>query len=190
MKKQKKPVPMLASLAVAAAVVMAAPARADDVLTGDVRLACEAILCLSSGVRPGECAPSLARYFGISYRKWSDTVRGRLNFLNLCPVSSQTPEMQTLVNAMSQGAGRCDAAALNSSLRVWYGEGESYIGNQMPAYCAAYTGHAYTYFVDVLPMYVGTPERGGYWVEAQDYQTALAQYNERIRRENGWWWGQ
>lgn len=36
-----------------------------EVLTGDVRLSCEAILCLSSGTRPGECSPSLSRYFGI-----------------------------------------------------------------------------------------------------------------------------
>ncbi|EPJ4399891.1 TrbM/KikA/MpfK family conjugal transfer protein [Proteus mirabilis] len=36
-----------------------------EVLTGDVRLSCEAILCLSSGTRPGECSPSLSRYFVI-----------------------------------------------------------------------------------------------------------------------------
>lgn len=37
-------------------------------LTGDTKLACEAILCLSSGTRPGECGPSLSRYFGISHK--------------------------------------------------------------------------------------------------------------------------
>lgn len=31
-------------------------AEEDNVLTGDTRLACEAILCLSSGDRPGECS--------------------------------------------------------------------------------------------------------------------------------------
>ena len=30
-------------------------------LTGDPKLACEAILCLSSGTRPGECGPSIAK---------------------------------------------------------------------------------------------------------------------------------
>ena len=35
-------------------------------LSGDTKLACEAILCLSSGTRPGECGPALSRYFGIS----------------------------------------------------------------------------------------------------------------------------
>ncbi|WP_269902395.1 TrbM/KikA/MpfK family conjugal transfer protein, partial [Campylobacter coli] len=40
-------------------------AFADDILTGDTKLACEAILCLSSGTRPSECSSSLARYFSI-----------------------------------------------------------------------------------------------------------------------------
>ena len=84
-------------------------ARGQDILSGDTRLACEAILCLSSGIRPGECNPSLSRYFGISRRKFSDTIRARLNFLQLCPVASQTPQMQSLVSAISRGAGRCDA---------------------------------------------------------------------------------
>ena len=51
----------------------ATAAQADDGLfTGDVRLACEAVLCLSSGTRPSECAPSLKRYFSISHKKLSD----------------------------------------------------------------------------------------------------------------------
>ena len=53
----------------------ATAAQADDGLfTGDVRLACEAVLCLSSGTRPSECAPSLKRYFSISHKKLSDTL--------------------------------------------------------------------------------------------------------------------
>lgn len=48
----------------------ATAAQADDGLfTGDVRLACEAVLCLSSGTRPSECAPSLKRYFSISQKE-------------------------------------------------------------------------------------------------------------------------
>ncbi len=166
----------------------AGPASAQDILTGDTRLACEAILCLSSGTRPSECSPSLSRYFGIQKRTWSDTVRARLNFLNLCPVSNQTPEMTSLVSAISRGAGRCDAQSLNSTLRMWRGldDGYTIISDNMPDYCAAYTGHAYTDFDSsgTLPRYVGTPEKGGYWVEARDYDRALAEYNERLRRES------
>ncbi|MGL0788766.1 TrbM/KikA/MpfK family conjugal transfer protein, partial [Xanthomonas translucens] len=118
----------------------------------------------------------------------SDTIRARANFLQLCPVANQTPQMQSLVSAISQGAGRCDAQSLNSTMLVWMGgdDGRTYISNQMPDFCAAYTGHAYTDFTSsgTLPLYVGTPERGGYWVEARDYDRALAEYNERIRRED------
>jgi hypothetical protein len=94
-----------APFALAIAAVIAAPADAHEVLTGDTRLACEATLCLAAGTRPNECSPSLSRYFSIHKRKWSDTVRARANFLSLCPVSDQTPEMRSLVSAMANGAG-------------------------------------------------------------------------------------
>lgn len=162
------------------------PASAQDVLTGDTRLACEAILCLSTGTQPSECAPSLRRYFSISHRRFSDTIRGRVNFLKLCPVANQTPQMQALVNAQANGAGRCDAQSLNATMTMWrgYDDGATYISSQMPNYCAAYMGNAYTDFKGMVPRYVGTPERGGYWAEGRDYDRALAEYNERIRRED------
>lgn len=70
----------------AAAMLGAAPAAfADDVLTGDTRLACEAVLCLSSGDRPSECAPSIKRYFSIRHKKLGDTLKARRNFLKMCP---------------------------------------------------------------------------------------------------------
>lgn len=177
---------LLSSIVVAvAAISSAGTASAQDVLTGDTRLACEAILCLASGTRPSECTPSLRKYFSITARKMSDTIRKRKNFLNLCPVSNQTPEMSALVSAISQGAGRCDAQALNQTLVFWLGNVDgTYISNQMPDYCTAYTNHTYTDFSSTKPRYVGTPERGGYWVEAADYDRALAEYNERIRRED------
>ena len=73
----KKKLFALAAL-VAALGSTAGTASAQDVLTGDTRLACEAILCLSSGTRPSECTPSLSRYFNITKRKLSDTIRARL----------------------------------------------------------------------------------------------------------------
>lgn len=188
---------LLSSLVVAvAAFGSVGTASAQEVLTGDTRLACEAVLCLASGTRPSECAPSLNRYFSITARKFKDTLKKRRNFLNLCPVSNQTPEMSSLISAQVNGAGRCDAQALNSTLISYRGwdSGETYISNRMPDYCAAYTGHAYTDFNSsgTMPRYVGTPEEGGYWVEAKDYDRALAEYNARLEeqrrrnRENGW----
>lgn len=180
---------ILASLTLAAVASIPASAGAQAVLTGDTRLACEAILCLATGTRPSECSPSLHRYFSISHRKLNDTIRARGNFLKLCPAGNQTPEMSLLLNAMANGAGRCDAASLNVTLRSWSWEsGDSeaavFIGNQMPNYCGVYTGHAYTDFAGTQPRYVGTPERGGYWVEANAYDQALAQYNARIAAED------
>lgn len=64
---------------------MPASASAQDVLTGDTRLACEAILCLAAPTRPTECAASIAKYFSISLRRFSQTLKARRNFLKLCP---------------------------------------------------------------------------------------------------------
>lgn len=71
---------------VLAGVVSSSFAFETDLLTGDTRLSCEAILCLSSSVKPGECQPSLNRFFSIKMKKWSDTLNARRAFLNLCPV--------------------------------------------------------------------------------------------------------
>ncbi|WP_232322150.1 TrbM/KikA/MpfK family conjugal transfer protein [Methylomonas lenta] len=54
-------------------------------LTGDRKLACEAILCLASNRQPDECQESLNRYFGIDFDDMSDTATARANFLNQCP---------------------------------------------------------------------------------------------------------
>ena len=177
------------ALAAVVAALGASPgaASAQDVLSGITGLACEAILCLSSSVQPAACAPSLAYYFGLTAKKLVDTISKRQNFLQLCPVASQTPEMQSLVSAIANGAGRCDVQSLNTTLFT-PADGNSnaygYIDNQMPGYCGVYIHHIYTDLNSTAPRYVGTPERGGYWVEAQNYDSALVAYNERIQRED------
>ncbi|TXH91666.1 TrbM/KikA/MpfK family conjugal transfer protein [Thauera aminoaromatica] len=184
---------MVAVVAVLGSVASMASAQDVEVLSGDTRLACEAILCLSTGQRPSECTPSLSRYFGIHKRKLSDTIAARRDFLERCPAAQQTPQMLGLVHAISRGAGRCDAASLNATLRMWTGSdgGEIQISDRMPAYCVAYTGHAYTDFNQTQPRYVATPESGGYWVEARDYERALADHPARqeATRQNYWWGG-
>jgi len=171
------------------------PAHAEG-FTGDVRLACEAILCLSTGQRPGECSPSLSRYFGITAKTLSKILTKRRNFLNLCPAANVDGNMRSLVNAIVNGAGRCEAAALNASLRVWRnddyshndGKPQTYIHNNLPPYCSAYGGNDYTdQTTTVTARYVGTPEREGFWVDAVNFNTALAQYNARIAAEDAVW---
>lgn len=176
-----------AVIAAALGITVNAPAQAQEVLTGDTRLACEAILCLATGQRPSECAPSLSRYFSIQAKKWEDTLRGRIDFLNLCPASSMDSNMSKLVNDIGNGAGRCDAGSLNATNTVMsYSDSYIlvYINNNMPSYCTSYTQNAYTDLKGTLPLYVGIPERGGFWVEPAQYNQALADYNARIAAED------
>ncbi|MBR4877925.1 MAG: hypothetical protein IKU14_09480, partial [Rhodocyclaceae bacterium] len=74
-------------------------------LTGDEKLACEAILCLSaSAAAGGECQPSLSRYFSITLKTAARTARARGNFLKLCPKVADDEEMQTQIAAITEGA--------------------------------------------------------------------------------------
>ena len=185
---------LIVCIALIAVLLFPRCAKAQGVLTGDTALACEAILCLSSGVQPGECTPSLDRYFGISFDDWFKTVRARLAFLELCPVSNQTPQMTSLINAISNGAGQCDPTSLNATLRMWCGVStyQGYnavcISDTLPDYCSAYFTNAYTNFSSNTPRYVGTPKTGGYWVAAQDYTAALSSYNATGRGIRNYWW--
>lgn len=163
----------------------------EELLTGDTKLACEAILCLSSGDRPSECSPSLQRYFSISrHKKLTDTIQARKDFLQICP-SSNEQGMPSLINAISQGAGRCDAAELNRVNRKTitvpnpaYQQcvkdraerfkeqcekipktiTKTIIENKRPTYCSAYFNHGWTHDVDAV-RYVGEQENDGKWVD-------------------------
>ncbi|MFY3457740.1 TrbM/KikA/MpfK family conjugal transfer protein [Achromobacter xylosoxidans] len=157
----------------------------DALLTGDKRLACEAIMCLSTGTRPSECSSSLSRYFGIHKRKLSKTISARHDFLKLCPAASMTPEMSDLVRAMSHGAGRCDVSSLNRDLAHRAGGLLRYrliIENRLPSYCSSYLSHQYADLDSAKPRYVGTPGLGGYWVEAKDYEREQAKYQQAQTR--------
>ncbi|NYT79231.1 conjugal transfer protein TrbM [Alcaligenaceae bacterium] len=176
-------------------------AQSSETLTGTVRLACEAILCLSSGVRPGQCSASLNRYFDIrKYRKgaldWSATVNARRAFLGMCPAETAAG-MGPRLDAIARGAGKCDAEYLNTtyaatSYRYPYSLVEYYpkdvtpiktvAQNKLPAYCVAYNDHAWTY--DLTIKYVGDPLRGGHWVKASDYAAAQAKWEA----EHGGMW--
>lgn len=72
-------------VAVALTALLATPALAQNVLTGDTKLACEATLCLASGTQPSECNESLKKYLSIQHKKAKDTAKARANFLKLCP---------------------------------------------------------------------------------------------------------
>lgn len=171
--------------------VLSTATYAQEILTGDEGLACEAVLCLATGSPPSECTPALTRFYSISYPYWSDTLQGRIRFLNQCPSSSSTPAMRNLVNAMADGAGRCDAASLNATLLYTVSSpsgrntiAHNYIGNAAPDYCATYTSHPYTDLSTLQPLYVGEPLRGGHWASPSTYSQELAAYQARIAVED------
>ncbi len=157
--------------------------------TGDTKLACEAILCFSSPTRPGECAASIARYFSFSGK---DVGTKRRNFLELCPSANVTPEMQQLTNVLLASADQCGVNQLNAQHTKIYRtrrlpDGETIrefmvvINNQMPANCAAYYANPIIAGnVSEKPYFIGTPEFNGYWVTAQVYEAALADYNGKL----------
>ena len=163
------------------------------VLEGDAKTACEVILCLAAGQRPDECIKPLDVFFSIVKRTLSRTISARKDFLEMCPVVKDNDFLKQLTSAQAQGAGRCDVAALNQNMTYVGGGGEggdstAYVSSSMPSYCGAManlvkdplTGQS-TY---PLPVFVGVPERGGYWVEPKDYATALARYTARVKAED------
>ncbi|MDR4467865.1 MAG: TrbM/KikA/MpfK family conjugal transfer protein [Nitrospira sp.] len=57
-----------------------------SLLEGDVRLACECLLCLSAGAQaPKECHTALMKYYLIQGTSPFQTLVKRRNFLQLCP---------------------------------------------------------------------------------------------------------
>jgi len=172
---------MVRRLALATLVLAGSGAFAQE-LTGDQKDACGALMCLASGTRPNECTPYIEKYFAITARTMVTTINKRSNFLKLCPASSQTPQMSSLVTAIANGAGRCDAASLNTELAVTHREYEdgptwTTISDALPSYCSAYDGNGYVNLGDYAPKYLGTPETGGYWVNAGDYAADLVIWN-------------
>lgn len=103
------------SLALLGTAIQPSFAQQGDTLQGDQRYACEALLCLASSVRPGECQPSLTRYFGIVRPRYSATMAARKAFLNQCPASHQSVEMAGFIETLNNGAD-CDVDSLNRML--------------------------------------------------------------------------
>lgn len=172
-----------------------------DYLTGDTKLACEALLCFSSSQRPSECKPSIRKYFSIKKKKPHRTRRARKAFLNLCPAAQENAEMQSLVNVIMDAEDRCTAEALNNDTayhgyirkagydrghRHYYYEETIERENELPSYCKAYFGHALTDFGNygITPVYVGVPGKGGFWADYDNRVEAEKRYEvEATRRQ-------
>ncbi|MGQ2607367.1 TrbM/KikA/MpfK family conjugal transfer protein [Campylobacter coli] len=130
-------------------------AFADDILTGDTKLACEAILCLSSGTRPSECSSSLARYFSIKFKKPWKTIDARRAFLNLCPIQNDANIEDLVLNNLVDDVlpvsdpRQCTPNYLNTQVETkrsysTFGIMSYRINPNMPNFCHALINHAYT----------------------------------------------
>lgn len=150
-----------------------------DVLTGDTKLSCEAILCLSSSKRPSECNPSIKRYFSISHKHWSDTVKARGNFLKLCPVGSDAEKDKEFTNLRDNiiknlNSG-CDLDQLNVENQKYIRDDNSYeyssdyyyvyqINTSLSKSCKALASSSYT---DIRPIYTCDPSK---WYTEEDWR--------------------
>ena len=75
----------IASVLMVLAQAVVTPRAQAQVLTGDVRLSCEALLCLSAvGNAPGECSKALAKYEAMKAQLWFNLL-AVYNFLKGCP---------------------------------------------------------------------------------------------------------
>lgn len=135
-------------------------AVAQGILTGDTRLACEAILCLSSATQPAECQPSLQRYYSIVRRRLRDTIQARNDFLSQCPKVNANAQSGAVIKEFVVAANGCDAASLNKTLLVYSdADGVYYIDNRLPSACVTYVSNA------KVPAYVGVAKQGGKWID-------------------------
>lgn len=149
-----------------------------ETFTGDTKLSCEAILCLSSGTRPSECNEAIRRYFSISFRKWGDTVRARRAFLNICPVGAvgnNDTTFQTLRDDIIANLDMaCSLENLNRVERRYIDDGDSYVMDYNNQYrtnpellksCKLLMNSSYTYF---KPKYTCDPNK---WYSYNDWQS-------------------
>ena len=75
----------VASVLTVLAQAVVTPRSQAQLLTGDARLACEALVCLSAvGQAPRECSKALAKYEAMKAQLWFNPM-AVYNFLKGCP---------------------------------------------------------------------------------------------------------
>lgn len=98
--------------------LLSTPVMASEVLTGTTKLACEAILCLSSPTRPAECIPSIRKYLSIWHTKPHKTIAARRSFLQLCPTASDATVRNTIEDIVNKNIPDCTAKGLNKAYAI------------------------------------------------------------------------
>lgn len=147
-----------------------------SVLSGDAKIACEVILCLSSGTRPSECNAPIRKYFSIKLNKPWKTINARRNFLALCPTNSdqetvkqlsqlglnsdeQDSKFNELKNDLVQLENDCSAKTLNSRIEYKSYREDKHVYHKyrinpyLPESCKKLNNHEWTQLK--LPIYTG-----------------------------------
>ncbi len=122
----------------------ASPVLAGGKLSKEQEVACEVVLCLSSGQRPDECDESLKKYFKIKGKKPWKTLKKRKRFLKKCPSGDYEGKDEHL-NALAEGAGNCDIPSLVAQLNT----NEPPYTHSIPEYCQTFASHEYTAGVEL-----------------------------------------
>ncbi|WP_197485434.1 TrbM/KikA/MpfK family conjugal transfer protein [Delftia sp. GW456-R20] len=148
-----------------------------SMLTGDAKSACEALLCLAAALTPPECRPSLTKYFSIVLKTITRTIRARKAFLALCPIANDDG-IPKLIDDIANGAGSCTLDALNSSA---YTGDIQIISSNLPGVCESY--YSNPLIQQEKPVYVGVPEKGGFWTTPADYEDAKDRYEKNLREK-------
>lgn len=128
---------------------------AADLLTGDTKLACEAILCLSSGDRPPECKESINKLFSITSSTAANTIAARRDFLNLCPTDADDDiEFTNLRDSVLVNLNDpCAAENLNTNISTQttdHGTKQYQVSATVSETCEALINNEYT---SIIPIY-------------------------------------
>jgi hypothetical protein len=162
--------------------------RPENLLSGDAKWSCEALICLTSLKIPSpqECVEPLWRFFFKNFLgiKWlpivSRTESGKIDFLLKCPMGMLTSTMTSFIKAAARGAGKCDAENLNKDLAVWENGNLVAIRNWLPEYCTTYINHEYVDRAEYLaPRYIGEYGCKGFWADGANYEQAVSAYNTK-----------
>ncbi|MFV0275804.1 MAG: TrbM/KikA/MpfK family conjugal transfer protein [Parahaliea sp.] len=153
---------------------------AGSMFEGDVKYACEALLCLSSGERPHECDGALERYYDIDYEDPRETAEKRREFLELCP-DQESEETESFIAGIKEESGiveepeeeppltGCTAAYINKHAQIKTELG-LVVHDQPPSGCRIYSEGV------VPPVYIGEMGWGGFWAEKSTEERAWERY--------------
>lgn len=167
-------------------------ANAKDELEGDVRLACEAILCLAAlGSAPSECAKSLKKFFSFKGKSLKQIINARKNFLKGCPKENNgqsDAQYDDYLEKLTKVDDSCSPEMLNNNVEEkivyfeLYGEPASKsiyrIDPTLPPDCRALSSHDYA--ILYKPRYTCSGE----FYEQDDWFRGAVERNGAVVRIN------